>query len=397
MKGAAGAFAPIFLGFYVMGFVDFAGIATSYVRAEFAGQMPDEFFGFLPSAVLFWFLALSIPTSVAMRKIGRKNTAVLSAAITVASAALPFALDNLWACLAGFALLGIGNVMLQVAAMPLLSACVAPERLASAASAGQSVKALSSFLGPFIALWAASALGSWRWIFPIFGSVTAAFGAWLWLSDIPEPKAGSAASAKNIFALLCDKTVAMLFFGIVAVVGIDMGMNMYSPMLLMEKLGLDPSLESSVRRVGFAPSVYFACRTAGTFAGAAILARVDSFAYFKIHIFLAVLALGWTAAAGSEISAAAGIGLVGYSISSIYSVIFSRALSARSGAENEISGLMATGIAGGAVVPPLMTFAGGKFGGGNAALAVLFCACLYLALCAFACGGKKTRPPTQNR
>lgn len=54
--------------------------------------------------------------------------------------------------------------------MPLLSACVAPERLASAASAGQSVKALSSFLGPFIALWAASALGSWRWIFPIFGS-----------------------------------------------------------------------------------------------------------------------------------------------------------------------------------------------------------------------------------
>lgn len=99
-----------------------------------------------------------------------------------------------------------------------------------------------------------------------------------------------------------------------------------------------------------------------------------------------------TAAAGSEISAAAGIGLAGCSISSIYSVIFSRALSARPGAENEISGLMATSIAGGAVVPPLMTFAGGKFGGGNAALAVLFCACLYLALCAFACGGKKNSP-----
>ncbi len=34
-----------------------------------------------------------------------------------------------------------------------------------------------------------------------------------------------------------------------------------------------------------------------------------------------------------------------------------------------------------------MTFAGGKFGGVNAALAVLLRACLYLALCAF--GGKK--------
>ena len=38
--------------------------------------------------------------------------------------------------------------------------------------------------------------------------------------------------------------------------------------------------------------------------------------------------------------------------------------------------------------------AGGKFGGGNAALAVLLFACLYLAFCAFACGGKKTRPST---
>lgn len=37
-----------------------------------------------------------------------------------------------------------------------------------------------------------------------------------------------------------------------------------------------------------------------------------------------------------------------------------------------------------------MTFAGGKFGGVNAALAVLLRACLYLALCAF--GGKKNSP-----
>lgn len=102
-------------------------------------------------------------------------------------------------------------------------------------------------------------------------------------------------------------------------------------------------------------------------------------------------------AAGVEISAAAEIGLAEYSIFSIYSVIFSRALSARPGAENEISGLITTGIGGGAAVPPLMTFSGGKSGGENAAFAVLLRACLYFALCAFARGGKKTRPSTQNR
>ena len=112
---------PLFLGFYVMGFVDFAGIATSYVKAEFSGALPDEFFGFLPSAVLVWFLVFSIPSAVLMGKIGRRNTALLSAAITALSAALAFCFDSIWFCVAGFALLGIGNVILQVSMMPLLS------------------------------------------------------------------------------------------------------------------------------------------------------------------------------------------------------------------------------------------------------------------------------------
>ena len=178
---------PLFLGFYVMGFVDFAGIATSYVKAEFSGALPDEFFGFLPSAVLVWFLVFSIPSAVLMGKIGRRNTALLSAAITALSAALAFCFNSIWFCVAGFALLGIGNVILQVSMMPLLSACVVPERLASAASAGQSIKALSSFAGPFIALFVAEILGSWRWIFPIFGAITILFGIWLYFTDIPEP------------------------------------------------------------------------------------------------------------------------------------------------------------------------------------------------------------------
>ena len=267
---------PLFLGFYVMGFVDFAGIATSYVKAEFSGALPDEFFGFLPSAVLVWFLVFSIPSAVLMGKIGRRNTALLSAAITALSAALAFCFDSIWFCVAGFALLGIGNVILQVSMMPLLSACVVPERLASAASAGQSIKALSSFAGPFIALFAAEILGSWRWIFPIFGAITILFGIWLYFTDIPEPPERGSASIGKVAGLLSNRTILALFFAIVAVVGLDMGMNMASPMVLMEKLGLDPSLESSVRRVGLAPSVYFACRTAGTFAGAAILSKIDS-------------------------------------------------------------------------------------------------------------------------
>ena len=46
---------PLFLGFYVMGFVDFAGIATSYVKAEFSGALPDEFLVFCPRPSWYGF------------------------------------------------------------------------------------------------------------------------------------------------------------------------------------------------------------------------------------------------------------------------------------------------------------------------------------------------------
>ena len=374
---------PIFFGFYVMGFVDFTGIAISYIKAEFAGQMPDHFFGFLATAVFYWFLMLSIPTAMAMNKIGRKNTVLASAAITLVSAILPFAFDSIWACAAGFALLGIGNVVLQVSLMPLLASCINSDKLASAQSAGQSIKAVSSFASPFIALYAASAFGSWKLVFPFFAVITIVFGVWLYSAEAAEEKTSKSVSIKKVFGLLADRQILPLFIGIVAVCGMDMGLNMGSTMVLMEKLGLDPSLESSVRKVGFAPSVYFAARTFGTFVGAALLAKMDSFKYFKIHSLVALAGLALILFAKSEAATLAGIALAGYGISSIFSVVFSRALTLRPDSENEISGIMITGIAGCAIVPPLMTFAQAEVGITIGTVAVLALACAYLIFCSF--------------
>ena len=78
------------------------------------------------------------------------------------------------------------------------------------------------------------------------------------------------------------------------------------------------------------------------------------------------------------------IGLMGYTCSSIFSVIFSMAMRLRPDKANEISGLMVTGIVGGAIVPPIMTYATSLFAGSqNGALSVLCVVIGYLIFLSF--------------
>ena len=64
---------PVMFGFFIMGFVDIVGVATNYVKADFAG-MNDKVAGLISLSCFLWFLILSIPTGMLMNKIGRKKT-----------------------------------------------------------------------------------------------------------------------------------------------------------------------------------------------------------------------------------------------------------------------------------------------------------------------------------
>ena len=63
-------------GFFIMGFVDIVGIATSYVKSDFAG-LSDSVVNMISLSCFLWFLVLSIPTGMLMNRIGRKNTVLL--------------------------------------------------------------------------------------------------------------------------------------------------------------------------------------------------------------------------------------------------------------------------------------------------------------------------------
>ena len=366
---------PILFSFFVMGFCDVVGISTTYVKNDF--NLSEALAGFIPSMVFLWFLLLSVPVALAMNRVGRKRTVQISNVITIVGMLIPFVSYNFATCMVAFALLGIGNTILQVSLNPLLTNVVSGESLTSSLTAGQVVKAVSSFMGPIIAVFAVNVFGNWQYLFPIYAAITLLSALWLLCTPIRESRETQPASSVGAaFSLLKDRTVLILFLGIVFVVGVDVGMNTVAPKLLIERSGY------AVEQAGIGSSVYFVCRTVGALLGSLLLVRMSDVRYFRIHIFAAIaamIALWFTHATAGMLVL---VGLIGFACSSIFSVIYSAALKSHPDKANEISGLMITGVCGGAVIPPLMgasaDFAGSQIG----SLVVIGCCMAYLAVCA---------------
>lgn len=365
---------PVLFTFFVMGFCDVVGISTSYVKQDF--NLSEGLSGLIPSAVFLWFFILSIPAAAIMNRLGRKHTVLFSNAITTIAMLVPLINYNLVPCLISFALLGIGNTILQVSLNPLMTNVVNGRALTGALTGGQVVKAISSFTGPFLVTMCLSIFGKWQMIFPIYAAIT--IMSTIWLSLIPVEKEDTAdvsVSMSECFKLLSDKNILMLFFGIFFIVGTDVAMNTVSVKLLMERCGL------ALKDAGLAPSIYFFCRTLGALLGTFLLSRMDNLKYYGINTVCAALSVVGLFFVRDSAAIMILVGLAGFFCSSLFSVIFGCALNLRSDKANEVSGLMITGIVGGAVIPPVMGVMTDLIGNQNGALAVISVCVAYLLFC----------------
>jgi fucose permease len=90
-----------------------------------------------------------------MNKIGRKKIVLLSLIVTAVSLLLPIFGENFALMLISFSLLGIGNALMQTSLNPLVSQVIVGDNLASTLAFGQFVKAIASFIAPYIAMWGA--------------------------------------------------------------------------------------------------------------------------------------------------------------------------------------------------------------------------------------------------
>ena len=351
---------PVMLCFFAMGFVDLVGIASNYVKEDLG--LNDATANMFPSLVFFWFLIFSVPTGMLMNRIGRKNTVLLSLAVTVLSLLLPLFGESFGLMLVSFSLLGIGNTLMQTSLNPMVS-MVIKGNLASTLTFGQFVKAIASFLAPYIAMWGAmSAIPNfglgWRILFPIYMVIGVAAAAFLAITAIPEEERteGRASRFADIVRLLGKPVVLLSFIGIMCHVGIDVGTNTTAPKILIERLGW------SLNDAAFATSLYFIFRTLGCLTGSFFLRVMKARTFFIISVAMMALSMVGMFVGTSQAVIYAAIALVGYGNSNVFSIIFSQALLALPEKKNEVSGLMIMGLFGGTVFPLLMGFASDAFG-----------------------------------
>ena len=384
------AFVSVMFCFFSMGFVDLVGTASNFVKDDL--QLSDSIANLMPSLVFFWFLIFSVPTGVMMNKIGRKKTVLLSLFVTILSLLLPMFSESLTMMLISFSLLGIGYTLMQTSLNPLVSSLV-KGNLASTLTFGQFIKAIASFMAPIIAAWgAASAIPQfglhWRVLFPIYMIIGILASVLLAATPITEEGHDSETPAEqksigrdyiDTFKLLGNPYVLLCFFGIMCHVGIDVGTNATAPKLLQQYAG------QPLQDAAFAGSLYFIFRTIGCLTGSFFLRVLKTRTFFIISITMMALSMACMfcgAATADDPNLAkwilyAGIALVGYGNSNVFSMVLSQAMLYMPEKKNAISGLMIMGLFGGTVFPLVMGFASDAVGQ-TGAVAVMAIGVIYL-------------------
>lgn len=378
------AIGPVLAGFFVMGFCDIIGTVMNQVKAECA--LDDVTAGFLPSMIFVWFFLISIPTGILCGKIGRKNTVLLSLCITMSAMFLPlFAnAERFWIYFVSFALLGIGNTIIQAALPALMSNVVASDQLTSRISLGQFVKAVCAALTPVFVYVTATSLGNWKLLFPLYGLLTVLAALWLLLTRIPDERRLSAehmpqqTSFLSCLAMLKNPFVLAMTVGILFSVGADVGFAVTIPEYLKHVYEVNLDL------AGMGPTVYFIAKTIAAAVGAVLFAKISA-----AKCFPWCMAIGLAATLGIFFAPNPTLFLVCVFIAALmtansFGMCMGLALDRVPEKANEISALMVMAIVGGAIVTPVLGFAQSRFGAGGLVSVLSVCVALLFCLGVFA-------------
>ena len=302
---------------------------------------------------------------------------MLSLVVTVTSLLIPLLGGSFGVMLTAFSLLGIGNALMQTSLNPLVSTVMGDKNLASTLTFGQFVKAIASFLAPYIAMWGSTQAipdfgFSWKVLFLVYFVVCVFSTVMLKVTPVEESAPENrSTSFISCISLLKNPTILLTFFGIMCHVGIDVGVNTTAPKILMERLSM------TLDEAAFATSLYFIFRTLGCLTGSFFLRVIKTRTFYVICILMMVLSVCGLFFGTSKALLYSAIALAGYGNSNIFSICFAKALTSMPEKQNEVSGLMIMGLFGGTIFPLIMGFAADAFGQ-SGAVAVIAVGVAYL-------------------
>ena len=335
--------------------------------------------GFLPFSLFIAYGVMSIPSGHLIERFREKTILASAFSIALVGALLFATRSNFTFAIVSLFLIGSGMAMVQVAINPLLRVSGGEEHFAFNSVLGQLFFGSASFISPRIYTYLVRNLQGegtgnflirslerlvpeelpWISLYWLFVVITLLMIAVISLVKLPkvelkeEEKIGH---WQNLVGLFRKRIVILYFLGIIAYVGTEQGVANWVSKFLVNYHGFDPQTVGA--RV---VSNFWGLMTVGCILGLLLLKILDSRRVLILFTLAAILCLTLGLFGPSEVTLIA-FPLVGFFASVMWSVIFSLALNSVRTHHGAFSGILCTGIAGGAIVPFIVGWLGNMLG-----------------------------------
>jgi len=336
--------------------------------------------GLLNFSFFIAYGVMSIPAGILTERYKEKK--VITAAFMLATmGALLFSFfPTFGVYLVSLFLIGVGMAILQVAINPLLRVSGGEENFAFTSVLAQLFFGGASYLSPLLYSYLVTNLTAgntsnlllstldklvpanlkWVSIYWIFAIIAIAMVVVILFSRFPkvelneDEKVGSIDTIKE---LLKNKYVVLFFFGIFAYVGTEQGVASWISKFLEDYHGMNAAVEGAS-----ATSWFWGLLTIGCLLGLGLLKLIDSKIVLRIFSVAAMISLATALTTGDGMIAYYGFIGVGFFASVMWSIIFSLALNSLKDNHGAFSGILCSGILGGAVIPLIVGILGDAFG-----------------------------------
>lgn len=335
---------------------------------------------FLPFSFFVAYGLMSVPSGFLIENYGEKKIMLVAFLISSIGAFLFSNTGTYLFYLISLFLIGTGMAMLQVAINPLLRTIGGEKEFAFNSVLGQMLFGLASFISPLVYSYIIKNVSdqaesnnliinllnnlnipgmewiSLYWIFAIISFLMVIVISQVKL-PIVEKKEDEKVGALQTHLTLLKKPIVLLYFiAIFCYVGTEVGVANWISQFLETYHNINPQTQGAKT-----VSNFWGMMTLGTLLGLVLLKFIDSRKVLIINSIISILAL-IIALFGTSQQALIAFPVIGFFIATMWSIIISLALNSLSDSHGSFSGILVTGIIGGAFIPFIVGAIGDVFG-----------------------------------
>ncbi|AYB32629.1 MFS transporter [Chryseolinea soli] len=323
--------------------------------------------GFLPFSFFVAYGVMSIPSGVLIEKYSGKTVIIVAFVLAMVAAQVFAIFPQFTIALLSLFSIGIGMAMLQVVINPLLRQAGGEEHFAFNSVLANFFFGAASFLSPLLYSYLVGNIHSHHasgiaalfnglvtpelkwvslyWVFAVTCLVMIVVIAAITFPKVEYTAEDRIDTGETLRELLRDKTVLRFFVGIFCYVGTEQGIANWMSKFLQLYHGVDPAT------VGATSIAYFwGLLTFGCFVGLLLLKLFDSRHILIVFALGAMLSL-LSGLFGDVRIALVALPLTGFFLSIMWSIVFSLGMNSLPKHHGTLSGILCTGIVGGAVMP----------------------------------------------